>query len=75
VWLFELALIDVKVKAVLFEDGEHFVNYFSVAFQMFFVHFSFPWFRVHGHVIHVDGELSTGYLVAEQHVHHGLEGR
>ena len=65
VWLFELALVNVKVEAVLFEDGKHFIDYFSVVLQVLFMHLSLPWARMHSHVIHVDGELPAGYLVAE----------
>ena len=73
--LFEFALVDIEVEAVLFKDGKYFIDYFSVVLQVLFMHLSLPWARMHSHVIHVDGELSTGYLVAEQGIHHGLEGR
>ncbi len=72
--LLKLALIDIEVEVVLFKDGKHFIDYLSVTFQVFFVCFSLPWRCVHRHVVHVDGELPTGYLVVEQHVHHRLKG-
>jgi len=30
-FLFELALVDIKVKVILLEDGKYFVDYFLVA--------------------------------------------
>jgi hypothetical protein len=71
--LFKLALVNVEVEVILSQDSEHFSDEFPVSLQVLF--FSFIQFSLsmHCYVIHVDCEGSTGNLLAEYSVHHGLE--
>ena len=41
---------------------------------MFLMHLPVSLASVHGHVVHIDSEIPAGYQVAEQRIHHGLEG-
>ena len=59
--LLELALFNVEEEAILFEDGEYFAYYPLMARYMFFVCLSISLAGVHGHVVHIDGEVPTGY--------------
>ncbi len=63
------------MEIVRFQPFEYAVcQLLSVSFYMFLIGFTFSWPCVYGYVIHVDRDVSFVNEVAENCVHHRLEG-
>ncbi len=72
--LLKYAFFWVKVEVIYLQLFEYMSCQLLMSFYMPVVGFAFLWSHVYSYVIHVDCDVSFIYEVAEDGVHHSLEG-